>query len=425
VLKLSFPSWLLGIVLTATLGCGGATKDAGSADPASPDGGPFPVASSLPFAVGGQRLQAWFLEAGASQIFDSFYDQQLAFDCAFVPTEKGHYACLPLEFAEVLYLDAACSKPASRLSPAYGSDAPPSWLTSGQSAPGSKRTGYHVAELLYAGGLEQNQPTPPAVFAATDAGCVPTSLQDAKATPTLYRLEPQDDETFVLAKKVRLQVADDFTVRRFIADDGAEQTLEVIDRDGRPCEPQPDGVCVPTPFTMLRAEPGPGLFLDASCAQPAFDPAAEGLLPAPNLGVDSRSGRTRAFELAPAAAFAKLEQLDPMTGAPMFDADGRSLYTCQRDARFSAWAPGPERTASLSVAAQLELSFGDLRFVQQRAPTNTGELVTPLEPGGVFVDQQGTRCHARATGHEIICPLEGPEPFARELPLPSFERVAH
>jgi hypothetical protein len=393
-------------MLAATLGCGATAHGADGSDR-----GAAGADIRVPFAVSGERLEAWFLVAETSQIFDSFHDRQLDTDCSFVPTgqsERDRYACLPIASADVVYLDAMCREPALRFDSALAGP-PPAWVTGVANA--SKRAGYHVADLLFAGGLDAIQATPPAVYASNASGCEPTDLRAGLLPASLYRLEPQDEETFVSASVATLRLSDQFSLQRLTAEDGAELTLGVLDRDDQLCEPQTDGVCVPSPFSVLRAEPGPGLFLDASCTRPAFDPAADGLLSVPKLGVDRTSGQTKVFELEAATAFAKGAQLDA-SGQAVSDADGHAVYTCQPDARFTAWAAGAERTAGLAVAGQLAATFGALRWVQQRAPGIDADSLTPLEPGGAFMDEQGYGCRARiAYDHQLDCSVEGAEVF--------------
>lgn len=364
----------------------------------------------MPFAVSGQRLQAWFLEAPDDvRIFDSFYDRELSTDCTFGPAGAERQLCLPSATGDVVYLDAACHETTLRFN-VTTSEVPPRWV-SATATMGSPPAGYRVDDLIYQGGLDAAQDAAPQVFALGEDGCQKTSLQTALLLPSLYRLTRQSDESFVAAKSERLRLSDDFRLQRLRAEDGAELTLAVLGRDGEACEPQPDGVCVPQPFSLLSTEPGPGLFLDASCESPAFGPLASGQLAAPELGVDRSSGRTHVFELASTPAFVKLPELGA-EGEPVLDGGGRAAYTCQPDARFVAWAPGAERTRALPVAGQFVRSTGLLQWVQQRAPHGDERSSTPFEAGGVFLDEQGLGCKALAGfDHQLGCWVESAEVY--------------
>jgi hypothetical protein len=397
------------VIITATLGCSARSHSLGDA-PSGEGGGALPNVGAVPFAVSGARLKAWFLVSGASQAFDTFHDQQLDTDCSFEQAGGSSHVCFPSATADVVYLDASCHEPAWTFD--VSSDfTPPVWVSGMRGAPASERVGYRVTELVFAGGLGRGQAMLPPLFAASQGGCQPTQPAGL-LLPSVYRLEPQDETTFVAASVVPLPVSDELSLQRLRADDGAELTLGVLGPDGKACEPQVDGVCVPVAFSVLRAEPGPGLFVDAGCARPAFDPAAEGFVSAPKLGIDRTTGVTRVFELEATAAFVKLPQLDPATGEPLLAADGQPTFSCQADARFAAWAPGAERTARLAVAAQLRATFGELRWVQQRAPGLDAEQSSPLERGGVFLDQQGVGCRVGAPyGHQLQCVVDSPEVY--------------
>jgi hypothetical protein len=386
----------------ATFGCGASSRTS--------DRGTPPSLAANQLAVSGGRLQAWFLEAGESRIFDSFHDRQLDTDCIFQWTNGDGYVCLPSAPADVVYLDAACREPALRFD-STGVDALPAWVSGSVSAPGSARVGYHVADLVFTGGFHADAARP-AVFAKGEDGCEPTRLELGLLPASLYRLELRDEDVFVAASATPLRVSDELSLKRLTAEDGAELTLGVLAFGDQACEPQVDGVCVPSPFSVRRTEPGPGLFLDAGCLEPAFDPSAEGLASAPRFGVDRSSGATRVFELERTTGFAKLEAFDVSTGEVVRSADGNISYTCEADARFAAWAPAAERTANLPVAAPSTVSFGSLRWVQQRSPVASSETPIAFEPGGAFLDEQGLGCRASASPkHQLACVVDGPEVF--------------
>lgn len=364
----------------------------------------------MPFAVSGQRLEAWFLEAyGDVRIFDSFHDRKLSTDCTFWPGDGERRVCLPSATGDVVYSDAACQDALLRFD-ATIPQAPPEWLSASVTVD-SRRVGYRVGELVFMGGLDAVQADAPEIFGLGEGGCQPAILQTALLLPSLYRLEHQRDSTFVAATSKPLRLSDDFSLQRLQAEDGAELTLAVLGHDGVACEPQLDGVCVPPPFSVLSAEPGPGLFRDGRCASPAFGPGA-GFQPlAPELGIDRTSGQTRVFTLEATPAFVRLPELDAV-GEPVRDASGRATYLCQADARFAAWAPGVETTQTLPVTASFSKTLGPARWVQQRAPQADNESTTPFEPGGTFLDEGGFGCKTRVTAaHELDCAVDGAEVY--------------
>jgi hypothetical protein len=397
---------------------GGSTAS-GGAGQSSTGGAASRSAEDLPFALSGQRLRAWFVAVEGvekSGLFASFHDEQLDTDCEFVPSgANGRFVCMPSARADLVYLDSGCTQPATRVDATRASE-PPAWLSTFAEQPAgapARRIGYRRAEQLFAGGTDALGQPEPRVFIPVGANCQEASLRHALLPSSLYALETVDEATFVAGGSSLRRITSDFSVRRLVAEDGAELTLAVLGSDGAPCETQADGRCVPLPFSVLRQDNGPGYYLDATCSQPAFAPSDEGLQTTPKLGLSRVGGSSRAYELVNAAAFVKQIRFDP-SGLPVLDASGHGVYSCEPSQGVSVFAPGREVTSLLPRAGQVDVLTGELHWIQSRAPLAAGANApfVPFEAGGAFVDSEGLGCRARATtDRDLTCLTEGPEVY--------------
>jgi hypothetical protein len=438
--------WFAGLwAVTGALGCtkdraeqgasgrGGAGGDGGGGG-VSVGGAAGGSPEDLPFAVSGQRLTAWFLEVegnpNESAVFSSFHDALLDTDCDFVPSVAGgRFSCLPSASADIVYLDGGCTKPAMRMD-ASTTEAP-GWVSAPSAAtrpscaglPAPPRIAYRRQARLFAGGLGALGQTPPGVFTRSAAGCEETSLQSTLLPPDLYALDVVGESAFVVAKASVRRLTSEFSLQRLEAEDGAELTLAVLGVDGVRCEPQLDGLCVPFPFSVLAAENGPGIYLDAVCSERAFVSSEGVQCGSPKLGLTRTAEGSRVSRLGVTATFMKSEQIDPTTGIRILDAEGHVRYACEQSSAVAAFAPNADVTATLPRADQLEARVGELRWVQQRAPIASGAFI-PFEAGGAFVDDRGIGCRPRdALDQYSACVTD--EPGVHELALWSDPACEH
>jgi hypothetical protein len=407
--------------LAAVLACASALCGCGAASGSEPAG---PIAD-LPFARSGQRLKVWSFVGNGVDLFSTFHDNQLDADCEFIPSPAGdRHVCLPKDTADVVYLDAACTRPAARSGPAV-TLAPGQWVSG--VVPGTEKTcvggsppervGYRVAERLFAGGIGAlNQPLP-TVFSGTASDCRQTNLQVALLAPDLFRLERQDDSVFVSGTLSARPGTDGLVVERLVAEDAAELTVGVLGRDARPCLIQSDGRCVPGPISAPPGT-GAGTYLDAHCTERAFSQVEGDLCDAPKLGVKTVAGQVHVYELEQTSVvFAETELLDPATGARVFDSEGQQRFSCKPETGFAAYAPSKEVTSNFAMTGSTEAAFGAFRLVRHISPVGRGTApaspIIALEAGGTFVDEQGRGCKTRATARNALeCDPDGPEIFA-------------
>jgi hypothetical protein len=356
------------------------------------------VSEDFPFAISGERLQAWFFTmdgggAGTS-VFSTFRDSLLDVDCSFAPAVMGDaQICAPNVGVDVVYLDSACSEPGAQVAP--WSDALPAWVHGTDGSSPTTRRYYRSGELVFAGGGNTGMELPQA-FVRAGGQCSPTMLWSGHEPSSLYRLSEVPESTFVAARTATRSVGGGFSVERLVADDGTELTRTVLDRDENPCQLQPDGVCVPMPYAESRGSfDGIGAYLDASCTEPAFvlvDPGPR------KLAVERDHGTSHVYELTtPATAYTKSYLLDANHNVVV--ENGVAQYTCEPGAPSDAFALGGEVTSQLSRSARLDVTIDGLRWFQLGVLSETkgGEMFSPLEASGAFLDDQGLGCRASIT----------------------------
>ena len=103
-------------VLLAAAGCGqtSGTNDTGSGTGGS-DTDPEPGVGtmSLDYVRSGTRVVALGYSSNEARVFRTFHDQELGFDCSFVPDAAGQsQRCVPNQQVPLIYTDADCKEPA-------------------------------------------------------------------------------------------------------------------------------------------------------------------------------------------------------------------------------------------------------------------------------------------------------------------------
>lgn len=238
---------LVGVALLGleVIGCGQVvgTNEGGGAAAGS---NPLPAATD-PYASAksGERVQALgYVSEGVAQ-FRTLHDERLDFDCEFatgIADDELH--CVPKLRANLIFLDALCSQPATWVLfwPVHVGD----WLSvgsNGNSSPPTppKRETFELGEEVYP---ESTSAGVPPVFELEGTTCVAIQYPPAKGIPAVNRLIPHADSELVAAKLVSLDARGGLRLRRAIGEDGSELTLSVTNAKGEGCRVDQDG-CVP------------------------------------------------------------------------------------------------------------------------------------------------------------------------------------
>jgi hypothetical protein len=236
----------VGLLGFEAAGCGqvsGANGGEGSLE--NTDGLP-PSAQPFAFAKSGERVQALgYLSEGVAQ-FRTLHDQKLDFDCTFKSGKVcGELRCVPKQSAQLIFLDANCSEPATWMLDEGAHVG--AWVTTEQliSDCGDdffRREPFEIGEEVYPEGPPGG--VFPKVYQLRDAACTAAS-PPAKSIPAVNRLLPHADTELVAAKRVSIDVGGGLRLARAVGEDGSEFVLAVTTADGVACSVQPDGECVP------------------------------------------------------------------------------------------------------------------------------------------------------------------------------------
>jgi hypothetical protein len=382
------------LVLLSTVGCGqtSAPSDTGSgAHSGNGDVGDAPV-TGLAFAQSGSRLVALGYSSNEAKLFQTFHDSQLGFDCDFVLDAAGaQQRCVPSDRVDVVYTDPGCREPAVWID----QWAPREQLAVGHAVSGDKlavdatcpgdaplhREAFRIAEQL----SEESTIGAPSLpfYQMRDERCQ-SATPRAKVTPPAYRLVPLPEVELVAGTQVSLELADGLRLRRLIAEDGAQLSLGATSGDGKACEFQRDGECVPTP--IARTSPAPALFavaLNADCTELAFElPYASTCGPA-KFGVDDDGVRPpRVWSMESVSHYFRREIIQPVT-------DPLRVICHPRTADEVSWVAAPLRdlTGTLPTASQLRRGAGPLH-VDWFSVGNIDVLPARAQ----FVDDAGRAC---------------------------------
>jgi len=361
-MRLRAANGLVVSVLLASVGCGQTrgVSDTGGGAAGSDDG---PPTMALDFAQSGARLVAMGYSSNEAQVFRTFHDSSLGFDCNFVPDAAGvHQRCVPSTTATIVYTDAGCSEPAAWDESTWGQ---PGWevgdtlsgIPSGDTStcPGQApphRAAYRVAELL-----TEEVLGPPSIplFALNGARCQPT-IGPAKITPPVHRLVPMLETELARAERVSLNLGGGLRVTRLVSDDGAELSVGVTGADRTPCGLQRDGECVPEPIAAPPSFAPSGRFgsaLNADCTEPAFVSPYSPACGAIRFAVeDDGAAPLKVMSLTKAPALFGWQLVLPVTE--------ELTYACTASAGDGA-APDRDLTGTLPSASRLQRGTGPLR----------------------------------------------------------------
>lgn len=389
--------------------CASTGGNPGGADAGS-DGlsmtAPASVPRALPYAVGGQRLEAMHHVVQGAARFRGLHDKQLDLACEFVPELSGDgFRCVPEAVHDVIYLDASCSEPALEISSGGPRWQPGAWLSAPTTGPRTRcvgeppapRASYRIGEVFFVGGVESIGKPHPKIYAKNGARCDPTQPRSGYGLSPIHRLLPVDPALLVAGRVSTLDVGGGLSVQRVVADDDTEVTLSVLGPGGVPCTLVRGGRCLPEPLAVGSG----GYFLDGQCRQEAFFGPAQSICGRAPLGVRIEADIAHVFELvAMSTAYGRIASSPDCTmfeGAPGVFGAGREVSD-----RY------PAALELQTGTAQLHLR----RFAAPQAASSTSFIA--LDPGGEFLDSRGHPCQVeQATDGSLLC-----------LPVRSLVKVA-
>ena len=351
-------------VLLASVGCGQTRGVSATGAGATGGDDDDPQVMALDFAQSGSRLVALGYSSNEARVFRTFHDQQLGFDCDFVPEATGELQrCMPSAGAIVVYTDAGCSEPAAWDESAWAGQG---WAV-GDSVSSIAREGYlgcpgaappHRDAYRVAEQLSEEVIGVPALplFELRDSRCQPAT-PPAKVTPPVYRLVPLVEAELVRGQRVSLNVGGGLRLTRLVADDGAEHSLGVTGAERTACEFQRDGECVPEPIAR-PASPSSDRFwtaLDADCSEPAFLTPYPSACGAARFGVqDDGAAPPKVTSLTAATALFGLDFVTPVTDPVTF------ACTAHASDGAEGAAPGRDLTGTFPSAGKLQRGSGRL-----------------------------------------------------------------
>lgn len=398
-------------VLSGTLGCGqtSGTNDTGSgAGGNGPEPDPGVGAMSLDYVRSGTRVVALGYSSNEARVFRTFHDQQLGFDCNFVPDAEGRsQRCVPNLQVRLVYTDADCKEPAAWIErwggvevAAVGDAVTARSPLRSESCPGDlpeHAPVYRVAEKLAEEAIAISEL---ATYEPRDGKCQPAQIP-AKVVPATYRLVPLPEGELARGERVSVKVSDGLRLTRLIADDGAELNVGVTGADKKPCALQRDGECVPEPIAQLQLVNDGGhayAALNSDCSAPAFTLPYPSACGSGKFGVEDDGvspPKVRALEAL--TGYFSWDLVLPVTEPISFACQSRPLSAGDR-----VWAPGRDVTGTLPTATKLRRGTGPLHVdwfaVGQRElwPAYVGyNWASPGVPTGEFMNDAGKVCSIR------------------------------
>jgi hypothetical protein len=373
--------------------------------------------TELPFARGGRRLNALHYVADGLEQFRNLYDGELGFVCEFAPGEKGSGVhCVPSKLRQVIYLDSNCQQPATPIDAGDESNPgsmPGDWFSalvtepasSCLGAPAERRVSYRIGERVFEGGVGSIGVTPPTVFALHDANCAETPLQTRLLLPSVHRIELQDPSQLVAGEVATIEVEGGLSVRRVLADDDTQITVDILGLGGTRCMLLSSGVCTPGPTTI---ESG-GFFLDDQCLQLAFSSSTFASCADPSFGVRPVDDDAHVYELTPARTVFTKNVINPdrLPGSDFeYSCDPVAVDMLETKFASKVWMPGKDVTTTLPSASSLETGGGSLhlkRFVAMTPNRDTDHFVA-LDGGGPLLDARGHTCQIQeAVDGTLLC----------------------
>lgn len=270
------------IVAPCVIGCG---SDSSSSDATDHHGTPDSGAANEGLYRSGTRLHARVYDGGDGAVrFEGWSDTKLNISCAFHRADDGKLRCVPEKspLAEIVYLDAACTQPVGlRRCDSVAEYLAVEGSQSACDAADNPYTMYHL------GATVAKVP----VFNKLGANtCVPGDPMPDGAE--LRSLTAVPAGMFVAAIPTEQARADGLSVRVLTADDGARETVAIIDTDlHTDCTPRRDNLGLLRCAPVVTAIAGGPFFEDASCTKPLLaDVSAKAGCPAPAFAADSSSG---------------------------------------------------------------------------------------------------------------------------------------
>jgi hypothetical protein len=362
---------------------------------------------SLDYVRSGTRVVALGYSSNEARVFRTFHDQELGFDCNFVPDAAGQsQRCVPNQQVPLVFTDMECKEPAGWIERWGGEEvAAVGDAVTGQSnarwresCPGDLpehlpafRVGEKLAEEAIA-----TFPLP--VYEMRDDKCQPAQIP-GKVAPATYRLVPLPEGELARGERVSVKVSEGLRLTRLIADDGAELTVGVTGADKAPCALQRDGVCVPEPIAQLQLLNDGGHAYNAlnnDCSAPAFTLPYPSACGTGKFGIEEdgvNPPKVRALEAV--AAYFRWDLVLPVTEPVSYQCASHPVTQTDR-----VWAPGRDVTETLPRATKLRRGTGPLHVewfaVGQRELWPVGyNSAAPGVPTAAFVNEAGKVCTIR------------------------------
>ena len=395
-------------VLLGALGCGqtSGTRDTGSGaggTDTAPDPGVGTMA--LDYVRSGTRVVALGYSSNEARVFRTFHDQELGFDCNFVPDAAGQrQRCVPNQQVQLIYTDTDCKQPAGWVE-RWGDEEvaatgelvsvrPEGWSSGCPGEEPQHLPVYRVAEKLSDQTFGES---PLAVYELREGQCLPAQ-PPPKVVPAAYRLTPLPESELAGGQRVSVKVSDGLRLTRLIADDGAELNLGVTGADNTPCALLRDGECVPEPVAQLHPLNDDGHAYNAlndDCSAPAFILPYGPACGTGKFGVeDDGVHPPKVRELKALTGYFRWDLVLPVTQPVKYEC--KSLPPNGIDL---VWGPGRDVTGTLPTATKLRRGSGPLHVdwyaVGQSELMPVPVNATWLSPGvviGTFLDEAGRAC---------------------------------
>lgn len=237
----------LGIFGGLVVGCGGVTEPRGGEGVLSN----HPTSDTTPegkeryaLAKSGDRVVALgYLSEGVAQ-FRTLHDNLLGFDCEFVEAGPGgDIHCVPKQTAALVFLDAACTQPATWGWNWQSAQSVGDWFSAAPFElryPGvlpSYRQAFQLGEEVYPEGPYSNDT---GVFELQGTACIAAS-PPAKSTPAVYRLIPHSDAELAAGTLSNIDAGSGLRLWRVSGLDGSQSAVAVTTTDGQACTAEPTG----------------------------------------------------------------------------------------------------------------------------------------------------------------------------------------
>jgi hypothetical protein len=397
-------------VLLGTLGCGqtsGTSDTVSGAGDGDPDTGMGSM--SLDYVKSGTRVVALGYSSNEARVFRTFHDQELGFDCNFVPGAAGQsQRCVPNQQVPLVFTDVECQEPAGWIErwgteevAAVGDAVSAKGARSSEGCPGDlpeHLVAYRVAEKL---ADEAIAIAPLAVYEVRDGKCQPAQVP-GKIAPATYRLVPLPE---------------------------SELARGVTGADQKPCALQRDGTCVPEPVARLQTLTEGGHAYDAlndDCSAPAFTLPYSSTCGTGSFGVEDdgvHPPKVRALEAV--TSYFRWDLVLPVTEPLSYQCASHPVSETDR-----VWAPGRDVTGTLPMATKLRRGTGPLHVdwfaVGQSEiwPAHVGNWAPPGVPTGEFMNEAGKVCSIRtANDGSLRCATFDAQTGELEADLMSFPKV--